>query len=136
MLKYMEYITYGADVAAVGYKYSDIDYKHPDINHAIVCLGMEFYDNASDKSNGRWKNGKMYARILLYNVNNNKFSNNYCMYVDFETGEWTMDFTINLTFSSDKNNNFEFELYYKPDSLISYRDQTGVNLLTKLIRAK
>lgn len=129
MFKYMEYITYGADVAAVGYTYLGI-------NHAIVCLGMEFYDNASDKSNARWKNGTMDARILLYDVNKNKFSNNYCMYVDFETGKWTMDYDYQTTLSSDKYKNFEFELYYKPDSIISNGSLKGLSLLTKLIRAK
>ncbi len=126
MFKYMEYITYGADVAAVGYKYSEV-------NHAIVCLGMEFYDNASDKSNSRWKNGKMDARILLYDVNKNKFDNRYCMYVDFETGEWTMDYDNLTTFSSDKKNNFEFELYYKPDSMISNGSLKGLDLIEELI---
>ena len=129
MFKYMEYITYGADVAAVAYRYLGI-------NHAIVCLGMEFYDNASDKSNSRWKNGKMDARILLYDVNNNKFDNRYCMYVDFETGKWTMDYDYQTTFSSDKYKNFVFELYYKPDSILANGSLKGLNLLTKLIRAK
>lgn len=126
MFKYMEYITYGADVAAVAYKYSDT-------NHAIVCLGMEFYDNASDKSNSCWKNGKMDARILLYDVNNNKFDNRYCMYVDFETGEWTMDNSNNSTLSSDHYRGFEFELYYKPDSMISNGSLKGLDLIEELI---
>ncbi|MBR4023280.1 MAG: leucine-rich repeat domain-containing protein, partial [Ruminococcus sp.] len=126
ILKYMEYITYGADVAAVAYRYFGV-------NHAIVCLGMEFYDNASDKSNSRWKNGTMDARILLYDVNKNKFSNNYCMYVDFETGKWTMDYDYQTTFSSDKNNNFEFELYYKPDSILANGSLKGLDLIEELI---
>ncbi len=126
MFKYMEYITYGADVAALAYKYLGT-------NHAIVCLGMEFYDNASDKSNSRWKNGTMDARILLYDVNKNKFSNNYCMYVDFETGKWTMDYDHQTTFSSDKYKNFVFELYYKPDSMISNGSLKGLDLIEELI---
>ena len=131
MLKYIEYITYGADVAAVGYTYFEV-------NHAIVCLGMEFYDNASDKSNSRWKNGNMDARILLYDVNKDKFDNSYCMYVDFETGKWTMDYNDVTTLSSDKcgDFDFDFDVIYKPDSIISNGSLKGLNLLTRLIKAK
>ncbi len=133
MLKYIEYITYGADVATVSYYESD----ESKAGHALVCLGMEFYDNASDKSNTQWENGNMDARILLYDVNNNKFDNRYCMYVNLDTGEWVMgDRAMPEKYSSDSNKTFGFKLDYKPDSMISYRDQAGVNLLTKLIRAK
>jgi hypothetical protein len=97
---------------------------------------MEFYDNASDKSNSRWKNGTMDARILLYDVNKDKFDNSYCMYVDFETGKWSIDYDHQTTLSSDKYKNFVFELNYKPDSMISNGSLKGLNLLTRLIKAK
>jgi len=133
MLKYIEYITYGADVATASY-YESIQIG---TGHSLVCLGMEFYDNASDKSNSQWENGKMNARILLYDVNNNKFDNCYCMYVNLDTGEWVMGGRARPEkYSSDSNKLFGFKLKYKPDSMISLGDQTGVNLLTKLIRAK
>lgn len=133
MLKYIEYITYGADVATVSYYESD----ESEAGHSLVCLGMEFYNNASDKSNSQWENGKMNARILLYDVNNNKFDNRYCMYVNLGTGEWVMGGrAMPAKYSSDSNKTFSFKLDYKPDSMISFGDQTGVNLLTKLIRAK
>jgi len=133
MLKYIEYITYGADAATASYYESN----KSETGHSLVCLGMEFYDNASDKSNTQWKNGKMNARILLYDVNNNKFDNRYCMYVNLDTGEWLMgDRAMPAKYSSDSNKTFGFKLEYRPDSMISWGSQTGVNLLTKLIRAK
>lgn len=133
MLKYIEYITYGADAATASY-YESIQ---SETGHSLVCLGMEFYDNASDKSNTQWENGNMDARILLYDVNNNKFDNRYCMYVNLDTGEWVMGKgAMPEKYSSDSNKLFGFKLEYRPDSMISWGSQTGVNLLTKLIRAK
>ena len=55
------------------------------------------------------------------------------MYVDFETGKWTMDYDYQTTFSSDKNNNFEFELYYKPDSILANGSLKGLDLIEELI---
>ena len=133
MLKYIEYITYGADATIASYYESN----KSETGHSLVCLGMEFYDNASDKSNTQWENGNMDARILLYDVNNNKFDNRYCMYVNLDTGEWVMGKgAMPEKYSSDSNKTFGFKLKYRPDLMISYGDQTGVNLLTKLIRAK
>ena len=81
--------------------------------------------------------GKEYdKRILLYDVNNNKFDNRYCMYVDFETGKWTMDYNDDATFSSDKCDDFDFDVIYKPDSIVSNGSLKGLNLLTRLIKAK
>jgi hypothetical protein len=58
------------------------------------------------------------------------------MYVDFETGKWTMDYDYKTTFSSDKCGDFDFDVIYKPDSMISNGSLKGLNLLTRLIKAK
>ena len=87
MLKRIEYINYGEDIAVIGY--SPSAYAE---GHAVVCLGMEYRDDADDwntnRRNPAWENGIMDARILTYNVNHNGFSYGDSLYIDFETGKW------------------------------------------------
>lgn len=141
MLHYIEYITYGADVAAVAFASSGSE----PAGHANVCLGMEFKENASDRNtNPQWNN--MDARILLYDVNWFSFKDDYCLYVNLETGEWGKEQLldgkskfVNYVYSSTKNPKFVFEIMYEPDSIISNSKTpqgrlAGMNLVNALLR--
>lgn len=122
MLQYIEYITYGEEIATAA--------VFNTFNHAYVCLGLEYKENASDQhQNAQWND--MQARILLYNVNNDAFLPIDCMYLNFDTGKWRMGWldagiAYPSFFDSDKNSNFGFELYCSPDTTVSkYVAQEG-----------
>lgn len=119
MISFIENLTYGTDVATVSYS----EYSNGG-GHAVVCLGLEYKENAADKNTNKQWDG-MNARILLYDVNYDKFENLSCMYINTETGEWSMGVrygigTVNPSaFNTKKSPSFRFELYYKPDSIVS-----------------
>ncbi len=87
-VKYAEYITYGADKAELSFRpcANTID------GHSVVCEGLEFRDklDLNQPRNAHWKNvdSKYNARLLIYDVNTDCFSDNYCIYVNTKTGEW------------------------------------------------
>lgn len=119
MLKYIEFITYGADPAVFQYA------EYPSQGgHAIVCLGMEFKENAKDKDKNKQWNGKD-ARILLYDVNMSKYYDIGCLYLNLSTGEWNMGVVYTEGTKGDNvykswlNTDFVIRLFYKPDSIVS-----------------
>ena len=65
-MKYIEYITYGADCGILSYNYSNDKYSGA---HAVVCYGMELAKYADTSS---WRKNIGFdpdARILIYDVN-------------------------------------------------------------------
>ncbi len=141
MLTYIEFITYGADVAAFSYaENSNIG------GHAIVCLGMEFKENAKDKNtNKQWEG--MDARILLYDVNWEKYDAVSCLYFNSQTGEWIQGVQYGIgtkspfAYKSGKNPEFAFKLYYRPDSMVLNNSTPdgplrGMDLISKLVSIK
>ena len=116
-LNYAENITYGADAAVLSILPSN------SAGHAVVCFGMEYKNNASDKNDPCWNGWD--ARLLIYDVNNN-FVNDAnggkahdkadYIYVNLSDGSWYSSliskhgFNINdvklaLTHSYDKSVN-------------------------------
>ena len=81
MMLYAEYITYGADTAIL---------TTP--KHGMVCFGMEYRNDATDKNASYWDGWD--ARIMVYDVNRS-FSNgkahnvNDYIYVNHSDGTWT-----------------------------------------------
>lgn len=90
MMTYMEFITYGADAAILS-KRNHYQAGSGGGGHAIVCFGMEFREDASDKNQSYWdRNGiNTNARILVCDGNIGKYDNYYCYYVNTETGAWS-----------------------------------------------
>ncbi len=92
MLKYIEYITYGADLGVLTYS------CHNNIGaHAVVCFGMENKSDASDSQSDLWKDSNdinANARILIYDVDNSGYNTKYNIYVNKTTGKWYMKDTF------------------------------------------
>ena len=82
MLRYAEYITYGADKAVFSV------HQAGEPGHSMVCFGMEFKQNASDRSSNSYWNGKD-ARILIYNVNRSSDYKSEYIYVNLTNGSWS-----------------------------------------------
>lgn len=82
MLRYAEYISYGADKAVFSVRQAGKP------GHAMVCFGMEFKQNASDRNSNSYWNGKD-ARILIYNVNRSQESKSDYIYVNLTNGSWS-----------------------------------------------
>ncbi len=121
MLKYIEYINYGADAAVLTYSIPDVG------SHAVVCFGMQYRDEADDKNSECW--GKEYdKRILLYDVNYSYFTYDKCIYIDSETGNWKMG----DTFGNIKVND-GFKIIYKANTMFPGRNSySGLDLVKKL----
>lgn len=88
MLRYAEYITYGADLGVI--TVNEINGGGDDTGHAMVCFGLEFKEYASDKNTNSLWNGKD-ARILIYNVNNSQLYKSSCLYVNLSDGSWSWE---------------------------------------------
>ncbi|MBR6669563.1 MAG: hypothetical protein IKL31_02310, partial [Ruminococcus sp.] len=121
MLKYIEYINYGADAAVLTYSIPDVG------SHAVVCFGMQYRDEADDKNSECW--GKEYdKRILLYDVNYSYFTYDKCIYIDSETGNWKMEDTRGNTKVNDG-----FKIIYKANTMFPGRNSyIGLDLVKKL----
>ncbi len=95
MLKYIEYITYGADSGILCYNFSTSNYSGA---HAVVCDGIEF-KKYSDSA--KWRNDTLgiqpNARILIYDVNDISKSEPYYIYVNTNTGKWFAQTTDNIS---------------------------------------
>jgi len=119
MLTYIEYITYGADAAIFCYHSPETN----PVGHAIVCFGLEYLDDAPDKTSSYWIiNGKqMNARILLYDGNYYSFNPARCIYVNTKTGEWT-------------NGNHTFYSYYDGTGVLqsTYKNTANCNCYIRL----
>ena len=93
-LLYAEYITYGADAAVMSIRPTGVAPGTP--GHAVVCFGMEYKNDASDKNSSCWNGWD--ARLMIYDVNNLKVygpqqnaahkTTDY-VYVRFSDGRWT-----------------------------------------------
>lgn len=132
LLKYIEYINYGADAGILCYtalKDTNENGITKSVGHAVVCYGMQDRDDADDKNSANW--GKEYdKRILLYDVNYSYFTYNKCIYIDSETGNWKMVDTRGNTKVND-----EFDIIYKLDTMFPERNGlNGLDLVKKLIR--
>ncbi len=84
-LLYAENITYGADAAVLTIMPAD------SAGHAVVCFGMEYKNDASDKNDPCWNGWD--ARLLIYDVDND-FVNGKAhdkadyVYVNLSDGSW------------------------------------------------
>lgn len=116
MLKYIEYITYGEDVAMILRGESPQDPK----THAVVCLGMEYIEN-NEKGMDR--------RILIYDVNNKSFKDNFCFYFNSKTGEWY----VPSGYSSEKNPDFCLSLFTTPQTMVSRDSLSGMDFVNTLL---
>ena len=124
IIKYIEYITYGEDVAVMTHGVSPDD----EDTHGIVCLGMEYIN---DEESG------MDRRILLYDVNNYDFKTNYCIEFNSKTGEWRKgNYSQKDLYTSSKNPNFCVNLYTDPDKMVSNGSLSGMELINKLLSIK
>jgi len=93
MLTYIEYITYGADVCVLSYRGNAAVVDAP--GHAIVCFGLEYKEDASDKTASYWTNNGLYPdiRILVYDGNYSGYDTNRCFYVNTQNGGWRQGLT-------------------------------------------
>jgi hypothetical protein len=107
MLRYAEYITYGADKAVFSVKQAG------EPGHAMVCFGMEFKQNAEDKTTNPYWNGKD-ARILIYNVNSSQEDKADYIYVNLTNGSWSWPYTNGYNVSK-----CSFEMTDTPKYMIS-----------------
>lgn len=98
MLRYAEYITYGADPAV--FVIDQMGYKP---GHAMVCFGLEFKDYAPNANAAYWNN--MDARLLIYDVNRSTLSdtniNTDSVYVNFQTDDWKWAHIDGVQYSTD-----------------------------------
>ncbi|MCR4796024.1 MAG: leucine-rich repeat domain-containing protein [Ruminococcus sp.] len=81
MLRYAEYITYGADAAVFSI---NGDCSLP--GHAMVCFGLEFKNDASDKNDAVWNGWD--ARLMIYDVNRTSHKKDDYFYVNLSDGSW------------------------------------------------
>lgn len=81
MMRYAEYITYGADPSIIGI------WGGGDSAHSVVCFGMEYRENASDKNDACWDGWD--ARIMIYDVNRSVHDKTDYIYVNLSSGEWS-----------------------------------------------
>ncbi len=130
MLKYIEYITYGADVPAVAYTTEKIPG-----GHALVCLGVEYRENASDQSRWNSKYAKYDRRIIMYDVNKSQIDYDNCIYFNSQTGMWrTTDPIYDEKIKSDEYKGlYQLLLYYRPTSIITNGNFKGLDLIEELI---
>jgi len=138
MVKYAEYITYGADAAVCV-----ITPEFLGSSHAIVCYGLEFKENAGDRnSNKQWDN--MDARFLVYDVNDTSTAMTECYYVNFSTGNWgssqlfgAYSKYIGFRYSPSRNPNYSFSMIYNHNNMIKFNDGsqiiTGANLMYDIL---
>ncbi|MCR4760390.1 MAG: leucine-rich repeat domain-containing protein [Oscillospiraceae bacterium] len=116
-LLYTEYITYGADAAVMDIRPQGVAPGTP--GHAVVCFGMEYKNDASDKNNACWNGWD--ARLMIYDVNNYKMygpkqdaahkTTDY-VYVRFSDGRWTSQ--LANTYGNGLNNtSLKFTHSYK-----------------------
>ena len=91
MMAYAEYITYGADAATFTIR----PYDSPESGHTMVCFGIEFKADASDKNDACWNGWD--ARLLIYDPNRPKIygpkqnaahSKDDYVYVRLSDGRW------------------------------------------------
>ena len=108
MLRYAEYITYGADAAVV-----DISGSSP--AHSMVCFGMEFKADAADRNQARW-NGYD-ARIMLYDVNASQHYTSCYVYVKFSDGSWRWGNPF-TGYSSGNTSNIMFRMTHSPEKMV------------------
>jgi len=140
LLRYAEYITYGADAAVCMASPS-----YSGTTSALVCYGLEFKEDADDRNTNRqWSN--MDARILVYDVNETSTAMTKCYYVNFTTGNWGSDQLLQyhngqadflgFRYSPSRNPGYEFKMTYTPKKIVSYydgmQDISGYNLLVDL----
>lgn len=108
MMLYAEYITYGADTAVL-----------TTTKHGMVCFGMEYKKDASDKNASYWNGWD--ARIMVYDVNRS-FTNgkahsvNDYIYVNHSNGTWTT--SLNPIYGNGQSIN-GFSLVHDPNKMIS-----------------
>ena len=81
MMRYAEYITYGADPSIIGI------WGGGDSAHSVVCFGMEYRENTSDKNDACWDGWD--ARIMIYDVNRSVHDKTDYIYVNLSSGEWS-----------------------------------------------
>ena len=110
MLRYAEYITYGADAAMliVG------NYQNTEIPHGVVCFGMEYKANASDKNDSVWNGWD--ARLLIYNVNKTTHSKEDYVYVNLSDGSWK---TSMNTDANGVTANCDLYMKYSYDTMVN-----------------
>jgi len=115
-VKYAEYITYGADKAELCFS----PCSNTTDGHAVVCEGLEFRENLdlNQPRNAHWKNvdSKYNARILIYDVNTNSFSDEYCIYINTKTGDW---YHANSAYNTSSAVGGSLRLSFKPETIFN-----------------
>jgi len=103
MLTYLEYITYGADACVLSYRRNAL--TDLESSHAIVCFGLEFKEDATDKNSSDWntKNIGADARILVYDGNYPNIYSDLDFYVNTQTGAWVKGSSNFYTYYDNTN---------------------------------
>ncbi len=84
-LRKIEYYTYAQKSAVISYH--RVESTDIQSGHAIICFGLEFKEDASDKdTNPLWNNKDV--RFLISDNNYSTVNDTYHLYINTETGEW------------------------------------------------
>ena len=104
LVKYAEYVTYGADKAVISIS---------QWQHAVVCEGLEYKEIKSEYSDYWDENCSEYdARILVYDVNIKAFDDSHCIYINTSNGDWF----IPCTDIQDHCNGLKFK--FRPSTIL------------------
>ena len=123
MMRYAEYMNYGADAAVtvVG------NYLNSGIPHATVCFGMEQRAEAADRNNSYWNGWD--ARLMIYNVNKTTHSEKDYVYVNFSDGSWTSSLD---TDNQGNKANCYLTMIFTPEKMVKRTDMTAAEFFNQI----
>jgi len=144
MVKYIEFMTYGADVSVLSFDTSSCTCRET-VRYGFVCYGLEWKENACDKNSSVWISDgfEMDARLLLYRPGDLSGAT-YTIYINTKTGSWYCPFAGSNGYRQPSGSfswkPIKFSLSHSVAKILQSKDEDGIipgsDVINELYRNK